>query len=108
MPDKNTNFNVIRLVLMLLVDAIEAERRQNAIQDHQLSDHDNRISALEKLEDILNKIDKFQIMCIKHETQIRECQHSVNFLEAEIPHLRNLVGLNEDLQNRVDFYCPLN
>ncbi|MBW4498501.1 MAG: hypothetical protein KME57_02645 [Scytonema hyalinum WJT4-NPBG1] len=110
MPNQNTDLDVLRVVLMLqlkLVDAIKAERHRNAIQDCRLSDHDSRITGLEKQnEEILQKLAKLEKKYNAHETQLQECQSSVNFLEDEIPHLRHLVGRNEELQNRIDFFCP--
>ncbi|MFN6469513.1 MAG: hypothetical protein RMY36_007525 [Nostoc sp. SerVER01] len=50
MINQNADLNLIRMVLRqlhYLVDAIEAVRLQNAIQDNQLADLENRVSVLE-------------------------------------------------------------
>ncbi|MBC1235845.1 hypothetical protein [Nostoc sp. 2RC] len=50
MQNQNADLHLIRMVLdqlHYLVDAIEAVRLQNAIQDNQLVDLENRVSVLE-------------------------------------------------------------
>lgn len=68
MQNQNADLHLIRMVLgqlNYLVDAIEAVRLQNAIQDNQLADLENRISVLEtnfghqvcRNEDLQNLVD---------------------------------------------------
>ncbi len=68
MLNQNTDLHLIRTVLKqlhYLVDAIEAVRLQNAIQDNQLADLENRVSVLEtnfghqvcRNEDLQNLVD---------------------------------------------------
>lgn len=108
--DQSTDLEVIRLVLMVqlqMVDSIKSEQRHNAIQDSRLADYDNRISTLAKqYEEILQTLAKFAKNLMGNETQVQACQDSVQFLEAEIPYLRNLACRNEELQNERDFFCP--
>jgi len=109
MLNQSTDLEVIRLVLMVqlqMVDSIKSEQRHNAIQDYQLAEHDNRISTLgQQNEEILQILDKFAKKLMVNETQLQACQDSVEFLESEIPYLRNLACRNEELQNERDFFC---
>ncbi|WP_143861668.1 hypothetical protein [Nostoc linckia] len=68
MQNQNADLHLIRTVLKqlhYLVDAIEAVRLQNAIQDNQLADLENRVSVLEtnfghqvcRNEDLQNLVD---------------------------------------------------
>jgi hypothetical protein len=56
-------------------------------------------SCKQQNQEILVKLDSF-------ENQLQENQESINFIETEIPHLRHLVGKNEDLENRLAFLEP--
>lgn len=72
-----------------------------------MCEHNHRISALEKQnEEIFQRLDKLETRFSRHETKLQECQDSVNFVEAEIPHLRHLVHRNEELENDLAFRHP--
>jgi septal ring factor EnvC (AmiA/AmiB activator) len=94
------------MVQLQMVDSVKSEQHRNAIQDCRLADQDNRISTLAKQnEEILQTLNKFTKKLMLNEAQLQAFQDSVQFLEAEIPYLRNLVHRNEELQNERNFFC---
>ncbi|MBD2743089.1 hypothetical protein [Coleofasciculus sp. FACHB-1120] len=110
LPSQNADLYLIRHVLSQLshlVDALEAERRQNALQDERLSNHDSRLSELEeKHKEIMQMLHNQQTQSQSQQIQLEECQESADFAVRGIRHLTHLVGEKEALEERVAFYCP--
>ncbi|MBD1906743.1 hypothetical protein NDI37_20770 [Funiculus sociatus GB2-A5] len=110
MFSQNPDLYLIRRVLSQLshlVDALEAERQQNALQNERLSNHHSRLSELEKnQEEIMQMLHNQQIQSQSQQIQLEECQESADFAVREVRHLTHLVGEKEALEERVAFYCP--
>jgi predicted nucleic acid-binding Zn-ribbon protein len=103
LPSQNADLHLIRCVLDQLnhlVDAIEAERQQNAIQDAQLTELKKK---QEQMWQILHS-QKSQIQ--SQQAQLEECQESADYAVREVRHLTHLLGEKEELENRLAFYCP--
>jgi hypothetical protein len=110
LPSENADLYLIRRVLSQLshlVDALEAERRQNALQDERLSNHDSRLTELEeKHQKIMQMLHNQQIQSQSQQIQLEECQESADYAVREVRHLTHLVGEKEALEERLALYCP--
>jgi predicted nucleic acid-binding Zn-ribbon protein len=103
LPSQNADLYLIRRVLdqlSCLVDALEVERRQNALQDERLSNHDSRLTELEE------KYQEMMEMLYGQQTQLEEYQESTDFAVNEVRYLTHLVAEKEDLESQLSFYCP--
>jgi septal ring factor EnvC (AmiA/AmiB activator) len=78
---------------------IEVMQQHSTTQNNRLLAHDSQISELKKkYEEIIQLYQKLQ-------NQIHEHGCSMDFVVAEVCHLRYLVGENEDLKSKLSFYC---
>lgn len=101
-PSQNADLHLIRCVLDQLnhlVDAIEVERQQNAIQDVQLRE------LKKEQEQMWQMLHSQKIQIHSQQAQLEECQESADYAVREVRHLTHLVGEKEELENRLAFYC---
>jgi DNA repair ATPase RecN len=107
---QNDDLYMIRCILQqlnCLVDAMEAERRQNALQNTRLCKHDSQLSELKKEQEQMWQILHSQQTQIQsQQAQLEECQESADYAVREVRHLSHVVGEKEALEERVAFYCP--
>lgn len=110
MLSQNPNLYLLRHALSQLCDVVD----RLIEQDSRLSDieqkngiRDSRISNLEdQYKEMIQRLDKQEIQFQKHDTQLLDCQSSVNYLEAKIPHLAYLEDRNAELECWADPYSP--
>jgi DNA repair ATPase RecN len=110
MLNQNPNLYLLRHALSQLCDVVD----RLIEQDSRLSDieqkngiRDSRISNLEhKYKEMIQRLDKHDAQFKKNNTQLQDCQNSVNSLEDKIPHLAYLEDRNAELECWADPYSP--
>lgn len=110
MATQNIDLNSLRCLLGQLcyqIDhLIQSGHEASTVPNPQMSNRDaNRLNEIEQMVQKLCK-QQFLIMQMyaRQQTQIQQCQNSVESLEAEIPDLRYLVDRNQELECWADPY----
>ena len=108
MLNQNADLYLIRRILdqlRHLVDELEAQRKHNTFQDRRLSEHDNRLGQVEKkCEEMLKMYQKLHMENQKQQIQLQENEESTDFALAKVRQFEYLIGRNEELEYRENFY----